>query len=189
MPKKITNEEFMERVKKYTNDSVEVITPYINKKTKVKIKCKKCNYIWDVSPISFMPSSTKDYNFIGCPECKYTELECDFCHKKFKRLKSAVSENYNFCSKICGNRFKNKEFTNWTNSCDYRRNAFNVYPHKCAVCGYNEDERILEVHHIDENRGNNDLSNLIILCPICHKKLTLHLYSLEELQTSLEIYI
>ena len=66
MPKKITNEEFMERVKKYTNDSVEVITPYINKKTKVKIKCKKCNYIWDVSPISFMPSSTKDYNFIGC---------------------------------------------------------------------------------------------------------------------------
>lgn len=38
MPKKITNEEFMERVKKYTNDSVEVITPYINKKNKSKNK-------------------------------------------------------------------------------------------------------------------------------------------------------
>lgn len=189
MPKKITNEEFIERVKKYTNNSVEVITPYINKRTKVSIKCKKCNYIWEVSPASFIPSSTKDYNFIGCPECKYTELECDYCHKKFKRLKSAISENYNFCSKTCGNRFKNIEFTNWIDGCDYRRNAFNAYPHKCKICGWNEDERVLEVHHIDENRKNNNLSNLIILCPTCHKKLTLHLYSLEELQTSSEIYI
>lgn len=189
MPKKITNEEFIERVKKYTNDSVEVITPYINKRTKIEIKCRKCGYIWEVSPVSFMPSSIKSYNFIGCPECKYTELECDYCHKKFKRLKSAISENYNFCSKTCGNRFKNIEFTNWIDGCDYRRNAFNAYPHKCKICGWDEDERVLEVHHIDENRKNNNLSNLIILCPTCHKKLTLHLYSLEELQTSSENYI
>lgn len=121
------------------------------------------------------------HSFIGCPECKYTELECDYCHKKFKRLKSAVSENYNFCSKTCGNRFKNQEFINWNDSSNYRRNAFNAYPHKCAICGWEEDERILEVHHIDENRNNNKISNLIILCPICHKKLTLHLFSLEEL--------
>ena len=40
---------------------------------------------------------------------------------------------------------------------------------------------VLEVHHIDENRNNNDISNLVILCPICHKYLTLHLYTLEQL--------
>jgi len=56
-----------------------------------------------------------------------------------------------------------------------------VYPHKCYVCGYNDDERILEVHHVDENRNNNDINNLKILCPNCHKKLSLHLYTLEEL--------
>ena len=53
-----------------------------------------------------------------------------------------------------------------------------MFRHKCAVCGYNEDERILEVHHIDENHSNNDIGNLCILCPNCHKKITLHLYRL-----------
>ena len=66
------------------------------------------------------------------------------------------------------------------NSTAYRRNAFDYYPHKCAICGWDEDVRILEVHHIDENHDNNELNNLMILCPICHKKLTLHLYKLEN---------
>lgn len=35
MPKKLSNEEFKNRIKEYTNDSVELITPYINKRTKV----------------------------------------------------------------------------------------------------------------------------------------------------------
>ena len=61
---------------------------------------------------------------------------------------------------------------------NYRKNAFRYYPHKCAVCDWNEDEDILEVHHIDENRDHNELSNLIILCPICHRKLSSHKYKL-----------
>ena len=61
---------------------------------------------------------------------------------------------------------------------DYRKIAFNDYEHKCAVCGWNEDERILEVHHIDSNRENNEIDNLIILCPTCHRKITLHYYKL-----------
>ena len=39
---------------------------------------------------------------------------------------------------------------------------------------------MLEVHHIDENRQNNNPSNLIILCPTCHKKLTTHKYELKD---------
>ncbi|WP_444210111.1 HNH endonuclease [Dialister succinatiphilus] len=61
---------------------------------------------------------------------------------------------------------------------NYRRNAYRNYPHKCAVCGWDEDEDILEVHHIDENREHNELFNLIILCPICHRKLSSHKYKL-----------
>ena len=37
---------------------------------------------------------------------------------------------------------------------------------------------MLEVHHIDENRANNELDNLIVLCPICHRKLTTGKYEL-----------
>jgi len=29
----------------------------------------------------------------------------------------------------------------------------------------------LQVHHIDENPGNNDLENLIPLCAVCHLKI------------------
>ncbi len=35
---------------------------------------------------------------------------------------------------------------------------------KCQRCGY----AFLEVHHIDGNRENNDLNNLITLCRKCH---------------------
>ncbi len=38
---------------------------------------------------------------------------------------------------------------------------------KCERCGYVKIE-ILEVHHKDRNRDNNDLSNLALVCPNCH---------------------
>lgn len=65
---------------------------------------------------------------------------------------------------------------------NYRTNAFNEYLHQCSVCGWNEDEDCLEVHHIDENRDNNSLDNLIILCPNCHRKLTSGKYLLVDRQ-------
>jgi hypothetical protein len=37
----------------------------------------------------------------------------------------------------------------------------------CERCGYNKSE-ILQVHHRDRNRKNNDLSNLELVCPNCH---------------------
>lgn len=185
MPARMTQQEFEQRVKKYTNDSVDVIGTYFNKRTKVLIKCKTCGYEWDFSPSNIMPSSANQYSFIGCPKCKYTTLKCDYCGKEFERLKSDLNDSksgLHFCSKECGNRYKNDLVKNTINSSDYRRNAFEHYEHKCAICGYDEDERVLEVHHIDENRQNNHIDNLIILCPICHKKLTLHLYTLNELK-------
>lgn len=185
MPKRLTQEEFEQRVKDYTNDTFEVIGSYVNKRTPVKIKCKTCGKEQTISPSTLTPNNIANYSFLGCLDCKYQEVECNYCHKKFKRLRSALEKDnksgYVYCSRECGNRHKNEFVRNTKDSCDYRRNAFLTYEHKCAICGWDEDERILEVHHIDENRKNNDVNNLIILCPICHKKLTLHLYHLDEL--------
>lgn len=178
MGKSLSQEEFKKRFDNYTKDTVSLLSSYVNKRTKVKIKCNICGHEWEISPMSIMYHTNQ--SFSGCPECKYTLCECEYCHKIFKRLKSELSEK-NFCSKECSNRFKNKEKTNMVNGAAYRRNAFNTYPHKCKICGWSKDERVLEVHHIDENRNNNDISNLVILCPICHKYLTLHLYTLEQL--------
>lgn len=38
----------------------------------------------------------------------------------------------------------------------------------CADCGYRERPEILQAHHKDEDRTNDDLDNLELLCPNCH---------------------
>ena len=40
---------------------------------------------------------------------------------------------------------------------------------KCERCNYDMFE-ILQVHHRDRDRGNNDLKNLEVVCPNCHYK-------------------
>ena len=61
----------------------------------------------------------------------------------------------------------------WLTVSRYVRELFDFY---CARCG--KDCRnsknagsVLQVHHIDENPGNNNLENLIPLCASCHLKI------------------
>ena len=49
--------------------------------------------------------------------------------------------------------------------------AEGIKEHKCECCGNSEwlgRKIVLELHHIDGNRNNNSLDNLILLCPNCH---------------------
>ena len=50
---------------------------------------------------------------------------------------------------------------------------------RCPFCG-NGDVGHFEIHHIDENPGNNSLTNLLMLCPLCHSKITKGDISLEQ---------
>lgn len=59
---------------------------------------------------------------------------------------------------------------------DYRRLAFRTYEHICAYCGFGIED-VLEVGHIDGNHQNSDISNLVILCPTCHRMLDLDIIS------------
>ena len=48
-----------------------------------------------------------------------------------------------------------------------------VYEHKekkCQVCNYSEYDFCLILHHIDNDRFNNELSNIAVLCLNCQKK-------------------
>ena len=61
----------------------------------------------------------------------------------------------------------------WETVSRYVRELFDFY---CARCGKDcrnsiTSESVLQVHHIDENPGNNDLENLIPLCSACHLKI------------------
>ena len=63
---------------------------------------------------------------------------------------------------------------------NYRKLAFEHYVPLCAHCGFGVPA-VLEVAHLDSDRSNNKLSNLVILCPNCHKMHDLDLISTETI--------
>ena len=65
---------------------------------------------------------------------------------------------------------------------NYRKIAFETYEPICAHCGFGIPS-VLEVAHIDGDRLNNDINNLVILCPNCHKMFDLDLISVDTLMT------
>jgi predicted restriction endonuclease len=63
---------------------------------------------------------------------------------------------------------------------NYRMLAFEHYPPICAYCGFGIPE-ILEVAHINGDRSNNEIDNLVILCPNCHKMHDIDLISTDTI--------
>ena len=196
MSKKLTQLEVCERIKETFCENVELVSEYVNKRSNITLYCNDCGHTWETVAANVLYSNR--VNAHHCPNCLEKDFEkvrfktnCAYCGKEIIRVKSDMESNKTglfYCSKNCGNLHKNKireESGEWDNSGNYRKKALKTYEHKCAICGYKEDTRILEVHHIDEDRENNKLSNLIILCPNCHKKLTLHLYELSQEHNSL----
>lgn len=50
----------------------------------------------------------------------------------------------------------------------YRKPLAEAYFHTCAVCGFGI-QAVLEVAHLGQDRKDNTIENLAILCPNCHK--------------------
>jgi hypothetical protein len=65
---------------------------------------------------------------------------------------------------------------------NYRKLAFEKWGPVCAHCGFGIPA-VLEVSHIDCNHENNDVNNLVILCPTCHKMHDLDLISDATIRT------
>lgn len=97
---------------------------------------------------------------------------CPVCSKEFRTNKGKKAKTV--CSHSCANTYfrSGKNHPNYKeNSTSYRKKCIDRHGHKCAVCGF---EDVIHVHHIDENRDNNNIDNLIPLCPnhhyLIHKK-------------------
>ena len=61
--KKLTNEEFLRRFYERGLDDIEVVGKYINSKTKILCRCKKCEYMFDSYPKTIIELK-------GCPKCR-----------------------------------------------------------------------------------------------------------------------
>jgi 5-methylcytosine-specific restriction endonuclease McrA len=109
------------------------------------------------------------------------EVICKFCGKsKLKTPSRAKVSSY--CNKTCKYAHlatirtemvgpKNPNFIDGRSGIvhEYRKKALKVQEYKCAVC--ERTNLKLYIHHIDCNRANNSLQNLIILCAACHVKI------------------
>ena len=110
---------------------------------------------------------------------KAVKLPCLVCGKEIlMRDEKDAYKRKHFCSRKCkdaGQRIggvKEIQPPHYGNvSSDYRAIAYRSYEKVCKICGYKEYPEILQVHHIDENRNNNKVENLMVVCPNCHSKI------------------
>ena len=104
-----------------------------------------------------------DKNFGKIEEHK---KNCERCGKEFifvGRVKTKKYEGAKFCSRSCANNRQEWWNDNLTN---YRTIALKHHAEECIICGFN---KIVAIHHIDENKQNNSPRNLVPLCPNHHE--------------------
>jgi hypothetical protein len=109
--------------------------------------------------------------------CKGQFISCGTCGKEVYKAPSASSKTKSgnlFCSKSCSVshrnlKIKGPKHPNFAeeSSSRYRERALEHYGPSCKVCGYGVLD-CLQVHHIDKDRANNSLDNLVVLCPTHH---------------------
>lgn len=103
---------------------------------------------------------------------------CAQCNKEFYRNASKRKNSKSglqFCSRKCkdiaqrigGIEAIHPDHYN-TGALNYRAQALRHYSNKCNRCGYSKCLTIIEVHHKNRDRSNNQLENLELLCRNCH---------------------
>lgn len=114
----------------------------------------------------------------SCKENPANQKECPVCHTVHS--KSGVT-----CSYSCSNSYfrGGENNPNWSGN-NYRKICFDNHGKKCIVCG---EEKILSVHHINENHDDNRPENLVPLCPTHHQYV--HSKYKEEVQPYIDEFI
>jgi hypothetical protein len=116
---------------------------------------------------------------------KAITVKCDFCNKDVSRIPAQIKRSksgYCFCSRRCSTSANNTRYKTGKNHpsyvdgiSGYRIKALAHYGKSCSnhECpfrsfGVTVREELLDVHHIDGDRQNNDIDNLQVLCVYCH---------------------
>lgn len=123
----------------------------INKR---KIKCSFCNEEFGITNVSKHEESCylNPKNTISC-------VECNLPIKNYKTSKGT-------CSHSCSNKHFRKLRNKPENYSRYTTICWEYHEKKCVVCG---EEKIVAVHHYDENHNNDAPENLVPLCPTHHQ--------------------
>jgi len=95
------------------------------------------------------------------------ELQCVVCGAIFRRPPSQAIYANPVCDKTCRGLLMRTEKPGSASTARAWLARRNILM-KCNRCGYDAVPQILVIHHRDEDRSNNAVVNLEILCPNCH---------------------
>ena len=150
------------------------------------VECKLCKKEFYAKPSLLK----KGWGKFCSSNCQYKAqkkggfVACNICKKKIWRAPHELEHSKSgkfFCSKSCQTLWRNKEFRgprhhNWKGGEHILHKSLlieNGIKPICKLCNY-KDERVLAVHHLDKNRKNNNVKNLIFLCFNCHHLVHCH---------------
>jgi len=106
----------------------------------------------------------------GGKPATYEDRVCPVCNKVFTIISSQERERLKTtCSKECGNTYfkSGKRNPNYKGieAKDYLVKADRYGLNECCVCG---EKEVLDIHHIDLDPSNNEIANLLPVCPTHH---------------------
>ncbi len=144
-----------------------------------RVSCKICTKEFYVKP----NHQDKGWGKYCSKPCQYEGQKtglfvfCQICSKNIWKMQKEIRHSQSkkfFCSKsflaVWRNRvFSGSNHSGWINGIRTYRNIIkrSGSPQICTHCGIT-DTRVLIVHHIDRNRTNNHIKNLMWLCRNCH---------------------
>lgn len=153
----------------------------------LKSNCLQCNKLIYVREAEIKRGNGK-FCSLKCSSRHYAQnrqkpennVVCSYCAKPFYKSPSRVKNSKNgihFCCRTHKDlaqrlggipEIQPPHYGNGDGKYRYRKLALRVLGPVCNKCGYNKYSQVLEVHHKDRNRSNNEMSNLEVLCRNCH---------------------
>jgi len=143
------------------------------------VSCQKCKKDFYAKP-SHQKLGWGKFCSIACRSegnKKGQDIICATCGKtawKMPRDFARSKSGNHFCSKSCQTVWRNKQYSGknhplWQGGeyCYREKLIRSGQKSICKRCGL-EDERVLEAHHIDKDRKNSEMENLVWLCRNCH---------------------
>jgi hypothetical protein len=120
---------------------------------------------------TFLDSNNIVFNNLTSNTIEYEDKVCANCGEVFKvSIRDKGEQKKITCSHYCSSNYK--EFKEKRvlaklghEAKSYPKVAKRYGLNSCCICG---EDQVVDIHHLDEDRDNNDISNLVPLCPTHH---------------------
>jgi hypothetical protein len=155
----------------HCRDNLELIKSSKDQCHSLKALCKVLGYSEHGRNTGALSKFCKEYEIdishftsTGVPRVEVAVKVCPMCGIEFSTRLGGKKEKVT-CSHLCANNYFKQAQKDEVGPEQYSIRAKRMGMDSCCVCGERE---VLDIHHIDMDRSNNTMDNLMPLCPTHH---------------------